>query len=45
MALLWLATPLAADGSRLGIFAEEDPQTPESWRLVWSTVPGQRYEV
>jgi formylglycine-generating enzyme required for sulfatase activity len=44
-ALLLLAAPLAADSSRLGIFAEEDPQTPETWRLVWSTVPGHRYEV
>lgn len=43
--LLLLATSLAADSSRLGIFAEEDPQTPETWRLVWSAMPGQRYEV
>lgn len=43
--LLLLATSLAADSSRLGIFAEEDPQTPETWRLVWSAIPGYRYEV
>ncbi len=27
------------------IFPEEDPQTPENYRLVWPTTPGIRYEV